>query len=1572
MKVVCIFLFTLITFCGYTQKSNKEKQWEKLNIKIEYLYRSEKYEDALVFVEKAIKVAETVYGKEHQNYFMASTFRAAILINLGRTENVREVLQESLKKQQDIFKDDFIDSEETLEVLLNLLLLEEDYPEAEKRSLELLEIKQKRFGKRHEEYIEALYQLIKILKQQGKVEEREVLYNQLLETYGDTYGEKLEYYGLLIEVGQYYLIETAEYQKAQKAFEEIALYIKMNYGENHEYYSPQLHNLGFSFEKMGAYEQAEKRYKRVLHLLDGGNKNPQQYAKTLLNLGEMYTMQERYKEAQEQFDLVKDIIDKKLGKQWEGYIVFLGHVGYLCGEQKKYHCAMQYFEEMEQIGALLYHKGGVAYLDILNNLGQVYYNIKHYTKAKKKLEEAVYGMMLLPDEKREKVLIPMINLASVYIKTNHYKEAEVLLNKAINITMSLPKGRTNLLTQIKITLAELYKDQKKYGKAESLLKELLDACGEKCPEYPSLLTVLGWLYIEAEKHGEAEEMLKKSLSIQEQQHEDKMKMICPILDLAYFYSSRGNVFQAQKLYLQAHSITQHLPQSTRHREVLGELGKFYNHINKYDQAINVLEQALDLSESNTLEQADLQYELATAHSNRGNWAVAEVLFLEALPIMEEVLGKKLIHCAMVYNGLGSLYTNKGAYDLAEKYLLRALAIFEDSTNGDLSQANIAMNNLGLLYTYNGMYIKAKYYLQKSLDFDQKRYGKHSLEYGISLHNIGTLYLKQGNYEKAQPLLEQALNIVKQLNYNIYSYSPIMIKSSLAILYQDIGQFAKSEQLYHQLLPSLKKQLGTMHPKYALEVNNFGNLCMQTGRTKQAEQYYLDAIKIVKKGNNNGIISPHYVSFVINLAQLYTNEANYVDALALLNSASKIWEKNYGLGHPDYSILLNNIGLLNILTQNWQNALVILKKALKIEQSQAIRNIEREGLIVTNIAGLYALANQAEKGVQLLEQEIYSDYWKSKLQEHHPQYIIMLNHLALLYNRLGNYSKMNQLQLVAVQKRIEQLKNVYSTFSEDQRMRFWEHSKAELETLYSFGLYSGRSDSLTMEIQNLRLIISRLSLEYSTNINASILYSKNIELQNAYNNWLLHKNKLGQGYLLSEEEQKKSQIDVNRLKIITDSLEQVLALTSNVFAKKFDPNKMDIDFSTLKKSLQSGEAAIDLFFSENLHLPLDLAKGNIDTVFYYAFITTSESKFPICLRLGTKEELEKLMTSKVQLQGDNYINSIRKSNDLYKKIFPQIKSYLKGIKTIHFSIDGSLAGVAFETLVCNLPKEEGGKAIRLMDKYEFQNHNTLRDFVFQRQGMTSQKREDNKKIILLGGVNYGKALISSTKGSENEKFDHLKETQKEVEDIYTKFKKEGWTIDSLTGKKATENQIIMSINRDKPKILHFATHGFFFSKPKKQQNLKHLIGSSLQQRIKQHEHSLYRSGLALSGANKAWTGESNASVYFNDGILTAYEVALMDLHGIELVVLSACETGLGESSDTEGIYGLQRAFKQAGVEKLIVSLWKVPDQQTQELIGYFYDNYLSGQPIHEALKKAKDTMRQQYENPYYWAAFILIE
>jgi CHAT domain-containing protein len=190
----------------------------------------------------------------------------------------------------------------------------------------------------------------------------------------------------------------------------------------------------------------------------------------------------------------------------------------------------------------------------------------------------------------------------------------------------------------------------------------------------------------------------------------------------------------------------------------------------------------------------------------------------------------------------------------------------------------------------------------------------------------------------------------------------------------------------------------------------------------------------------------------------------------------------------------------------------------------------------------------------------------------------------------------------------------------------------------------------------------------------------------------------------------------------------------------------------------------------------------------------------------------------------------------------------------------------------------------------------------------------------------------------------------------------------SGAKGNEESF-KALNGKKYSILHLATHGFFIEDIEKKHDERELL-----QRVgggqKAFENPLLRSGLILSGGNLAWTNNTVADV--EDGILFADEVARLNLLGTELVVLSACETALGEVNNSEGVFGLQRAFKLAGVETLIMSLWQVDDQATMLLMEQFYQNWLSGKSKQEAMKEARKSLRAEYESPFYWAAFVLMD
>jgi CHAT domain-containing protein len=219
---------------------------------------------------------------------------------------------------------------------------------------------------------------------------------------------------------------------------------------------------------------------------------------------------------------------------------------------------------------------------------------------------------------------------------------------------------------------------------------------------------------------------------------------------------------------------------------------------------------------------------------------------------------------------------------------------------------------------------------------------------------------------------------------------------------------------------------------------------------------------------------------------------------------------------------------------------------------------------------------------------------------------------------------------------------------------------------------------------------------------------------------------------------------------------------------------------------------------------------------------------------------------------------------------------------------------------------------------------------------------------------------------------LKWSEKEVENVQAALGKAGFDAQVIKGWQATEESFKqIGQSGPSPRILHVSTHGFFFPDPVNPQSA---IQNPLSEEpvFKLSDHPMIRSGLILAGANHAWKAGRPLGNR-EDGILTAYEISQLDLRNTELVVLSACETGLGHIDGNEGVFGLQRAFKIAGAKTLVMSLWQVPDYQTQELMTVFYEKLLTGKLAPRlALRAAQDEMRKRHYEPYYWAGFVVVE
>ena len=298
---------------------------------------------------------------------------------------------------------------------------------------------------------------------------------------------------------------------------------------------------------------------------------------------------------------------------------------------------------------------------------------------------------------------------------------------------------------------------------------------------------------------------------------------------------------------------------------------------------------------------------------------------------------------------------------------------------------------------------------------------------------------------------------------------------------------------------------------------------------------------------------------------------------------------------------------------------------------------------------------------------------------------------------------------------------------------------------------------------------------------------------------------------------------------------------------------------------------------------------------------------------------------------------------------------------------------------------------LSDKYALTSLGSTRQIVYTD---TSVQLPNNPAIAVFGGIQYdtdsllinnemargnseetgqhkGNDSTSRTKESRgSNSWTYLKWTEKEASIIKNITEAASFNVNYYTGNTGTEEQFkSMGHNNtaSSPAVLHVASHGFFFPDPSVSPEIP-----STASVFQLADNPMIRSGLILAGGNQVWTGGQSLPGV-EDGILTAYEISQLDLRNTALVVLSACETGLGDIKGNEGVYGLQRAFKIAGAKYLIMSLWQVPDRETMEFMTSFYKNWLEEKmTIPNAFRKTQREMRDRFFNPYSWAGFVLVE
>lgn len=871
---------------------------------------------------------------------------------------------------------------------------------------------------------------------------------------------------------------------------------------------------------------------------------------------------------------------------------------------------------------------------------------------------------------------------------------------------------------------------------------------------------------------------------------------------------------------------------------------------------------------------------------------------------------------VLMNNAAMIYGDLGRYDEEEKVLREALSILE--ANGQQTESNYAlvMNNLCTIYFQRGKYDEAIRLTQSSLALLEKTTGKNSEAYATMLSNLSTFYHNTGDYSAEEKCLKEAIQIFKKIGATDGgSYALALV--NMGVLSRTLGNDKQAEQYFVQAADIQKNIQGGISPDYATTLNNLGVLYMGQQRNKDAVRVLYESMRITK--SLRGTNSPEYAMALSNLAQVYGTQRQYREQEQCLVEALQIQKNTIGEQHPDYAMTLGNLGTLYDRMQRYDEEEKYLLEALHVR--------------------------------------------KAALGEKHPLYAATMTNLGVFYANRGKYTKADSYITRSSELTRQQFLSAADYLSERQRNDYWMAIRYPFEHVYP--LYAHRyrqtKPTVTAFAYDNALFVKGLLLSTSNTVQQAILSSGDQQLINGWKALIALRQDIQR-----EQQENPGSANLQAMYQRDEEMEKNLLAGSAAY-REVEKHK-SADWKEVQKQLGDDEVAIEF-----LRVPFSK-----DTICYCALILQKKSRNPEMVDLCLESDLMELVP-KGRPSAAYDPDFLEERKNLSNLIWGKLQPYMKEGGKVFFSPDGALYQVAIEYL----PLDEKRT---FCDAYKMYRLSSTRELCFFARSTHSRIRIQD--AVLYGGLQYDltrddiarqsqsfrsvqpsgeqddnveKLLSDSTRGG----ISYLPGTLKEVQVIRAILNNPDDRI--YTGKDGNEESF-KALSGHCPGLLHIGTHGFYLP-PRKNEKAGGLqLGDSeSQNRI---DYSMSRTGLLLAGSQLAWSGQS-VPEGVEDGILTAKEIAGLDLRTVDCAVLSACETGNGDITG-DGVAGLQRGFKQAGVKTLMMSLWPVNDSATELLMTEFYRRWKNGNSKREALRQAQHVVRESYEDPSNWAAFILLD
>jgi|GEM_PF-1743689 len=1309
--------------------------------------------------------------------------------------------------------------------------------------------------------------------------------------------------------------DMGDYAAAEQMLQRALLLFRHYRDDDPSSYATALYDLGSLYLRMNYGIHAEPLLLESLRVTqDFAGKDAFEYADRLTSLGSLYIDMDRGPEAEQPLKEAVHILETLAPDHEDSLSLALFRLGTSYRLQDRIEDARTLLERVRDIDARFYGTDHTEYAYTLNQLGILYTSAEQFNEATNCFEEALAICLEHGDENDTFCGRILYNHAFAYVNASEYSKAKGLLTRAKKVYEAMVDEDPPSAANEFLDLGTLYDRMEEQDLSGAALGRALDLCRDYISHHDAIV------------------------------QSELMTLASTLRGLAPIFVERDNLAAALDAGRQLLLVEEKLHGVGHWRFTDARL--------ELDEIQHLA--TLTADELDTLDRADGA--LAHAHALLKEDEPSEALKAMQLAhdLYRDALGSSHRETIAVLIELSNLTAQLGRRTDAEPLLAEAVKAREIILGTRHPDYSLIVTKAGFLYRDLGRYTQAEHYLQLAIDIDNDIYGQDHEWYAHDLLNLAGLCNLTGNASQGLPLARQASDIHRRLRGE-ESSSYLSALNLTAVFYHQLRDFESAQELFVLTLAKRRKTLGEDNADTLTSMNNLAVLFSDTGRYKEAEKLMLRVFEVRKDlfGENSDSVALS----MRNLGGLYSSKGDLDRAIRFFEEATRIYREVNGPKHPTVVELQSTLGQIYVRKHDYAQAEPLLLATLETQLESPDQNLADISAGYFSLSRLCYATDRTLKAIEYLDKSLSFDQQlldrlstltERDLQSNYQAQSFKLDHLIAMAASTSNNT-------AAVREAFDwTLRRKAAVLDTLCRLR-------AVEDVFDLEPDIAREAS---RLRELRQQIADLALNPPAGLSPN-------EIRD-------HRHKLKQ-----EAQSVESRL---RRSLQNRRSTQVAAIP---------------DAEQIRKRLAPHTALVE-FIRSSVYDKNDPRSTHFVAEHYFAFVVTATDSNVRMIDLGDGPEIDRLieelrdMTERtprgLRQLGESALEAsfTELSHELYAKVFRPLLEAIGDSTTVILAPDRAFHMLPFAALV-----DDAGKY--LIEHFQLGYLSTGRDLL-------RNYNEIGRGTLVFAGPNYDlqiadrlikaneiretemPAFAVATRGEDTAvramRWNRLAGAEQEALDVQSAIASTAFgPVLVHSGNDALE-EIFKDIHS--PRILHVATHGFFIKRREESEaftenvipNENRIAAAVGFSRLRNSTDPLLRSGIVLAGANDLMsTGEETPRA--EDGWVTAAEIAMLDLRGTELVVLSACESGLGDVSTREGVFGLRRSFFHAGAQSLVTSLFKVPDDETRLLMQRFYQELAQGKTKLDALREAQlSVIKRRREangaaHPFFWASFILV-